>query len=113
MLKLFNSLTRKIEDFKPAQPDSVGFYICGPTVYHDAHIGNLRTMILGDVLRRVLEYDGFEVKEVMNITDVGHLTSDSDSGEDKIEKNAKTLSDVEAVIKKYTESFRENLQALN
>jgi cysteinyl-tRNA synthetase len=113
MLKLFNSLTRKIEDFKPIKPDQVGFYICGPTVYHDAHIGNLRTMIMGDLIRRVLEYDGYRVSEIMNITDVGHMTSDSDSGEDKMEKNASTKEEVMAVAQKYTQSFMENLKALN
>ncbi len=113
MLKLYNSLSRKIEDFQPINKGQVGFYVCGPTVYHDAHIGNLRTMILGDILRRSLEYNGYKVKEVMNITDVGHLTSDSDTGEDKMEKNASTMQDVIAVAEKYTKSFMENLVALN
>jgi cysteinyl-tRNA synthetase len=120
MLKLFNSLTRKIEDFTPINPDSglpagrqVGFYICGPTVYHDAHIGNLRTMIMGDLIRRALEYNGYQVNQVMNITDVGHLTSDADIGEDKMEKNASTKEEVFAVAEKYTKNFRENLIALN
>lgn len=89
MLKVFNTLTRKLEDFKPINPPEVGFYSCGPTVYDFAHIGHARTFIFADILQRVLELDGYKVKRVMNITDVGHLTSDSDSGEDKMEKGAK------------------------
>lgn len=89
MLKLYNTLTRKKEVFKPLKEKNVGFYACGPTVYDYAHIGNLRTYIFEDVLRRVLEYNDYKVKHVMNITDVGHLTSDADTGEDKLEnKNA-------------------------
>ncbi len=113
MIKLFNSLTRKIEEFQPIEPGKVGLYTCGPTVYNYAHIGNLRTMLMGDILRRTLEYNGLAVKQVMNITDVGHLTSDGDSGEDKLEKNAKTLSDVQDVIQTYTEAFLNDLKALN
>jgi cysteinyl-tRNA synthetase len=113
MLNLFNSLTRKTEEFKPINPDQVGFYICGPTVYHDAHIGNLRTMILGDLLRRGLELNGYKVNEIMNITDVGHLTADSDTGDDKMEKNASSKEEVFAVAEKYTNNFLENLKALN
>ena len=74
MIKLFNSLTHKLEEFKPIKPAEVGFYICGPTVYDYAHIGNLRSMILGDLIRRVLEYNYFQVKQVMNITDVDDKT---------------------------------------
>ncbi|MEJ0021192.1 MAG: cysteine--tRNA ligase [Candidatus Doudnabacteria bacterium] len=113
MLKLYNSLTRKIEEFKPIKADEVGFYICGPTVYDNAHIGNLRTMIMGDLMRRTLEYNGFRVNQVMNITDVGHLTSDGDVGEDKMEKNAKNLEEYLAVAQKYTDSFLSDLKALN
>src|SRR3989344_9190916 len=113
MLKLFNSLSRKIEEFQPIKPNQVGFYICGPTVYNDAHIGNLRTMLMADILRRALEYNGFQVNEVMNITDVGHLTSDNDTGEDKMEKNAKNEADVLAIAKKYTDNFLNDLGALN
>jgi cysteinyl-tRNA synthetase len=113
MLRLFNSLTRKIEEFQPITPDKVGFYICGPTVYNNAHIGNLRTMIMGDLVRRVLEYNKFKVNQVMNITDVGHLTSDGDTGEDKMEKNAKNIEEYMAIAKKYTESFLNDLTALN
>lgn len=124
MLKLFNSLTRKIEEFSAiggsakafsegGKPTIVGFYICGPTVYDNAHIGNLRTMLLGDLIRRVLEFNGYKVKQVMNITDVGHLTSDSDSGEDKMEKNAKTEQDVLAIAEKYAKNFLNDLKQLN
>ena len=113
MLKLHNSLSRKLEDFQPIKAGEVGFYICGPTVYNYAHIGNLRTMIMGDIIRRTLEYNGYTVKEVMNITDVGHLNSDGDTGEDKMEKNASTLTEVLGVIKKYTDSFVNDLESLN
>lgn len=113
MLKLFNSLSRQLEEFQSLKPKEVGFYICGPTVYNNAHIGNLRTMILGDLIRRTLEYNGLKVNEVMNITDVGHLTSDGDTGEDKMEKNAKTKADVLAIAQKYTDSFVNDLKALN
>jgi cysteinyl-tRNA synthetase len=87
-LKLFNTLTRKKEVFKSIHKDYVGMYSCGPTVYWYQHIGNLRTYIFSDILKRVLEYNGYKVKHVMNITDVGHLTSDADTGEDKMEKAA-------------------------
>src|SRR3989339_1704684 len=89
MLKLFNTLTRKKEVFRPIHKNWVGLYTCGPTVYNYAHIGNLRTYIFEDVLRRTLEYAGYKIKHVMNITDVGHLTSNADEGEDKLEKEAR------------------------
>jgi cysteinyl-tRNA synthetase len=89
MLKLYNTLTRKKEIFKPLKDKRVGFYTCGLTVYDYAHIGNLKKYIGDDVLKRVLIYNGYKVTHVMNITDVGHLVSDDDSGEDKIEKGAK------------------------
>lgn len=114
MLKLYNTLTRKTETFKPIHKDFVGIYSCGPTVYWYQHIGNLRTYIFSDILKRVLQYNGYKVKHVMNITDVGHLTSDSDTGEDKMEKaakkegkNAKELADF------YWEVFREDFKKLN
>ena len=91
-MKLFNTLTRKKEIFRPLRKSWVGLYTCGPTVYNFAHIGNLRTYIFEDLLRRTLEQAGYKVKHVMNITDVGHLTSDADAGEDKLEKGAKPLS---------------------
>lgn len=89
MLKLYNTLTRKKEPFKPLKDKQVGMYTCGPTVYWYQHIGNMRAYIFSDILQRVLEYSGFKVKKIINVTDVGHLTSDSDEGEDKMEKEAK------------------------
>jgi len=86
---LYNTLTRKKEEFKPLRDKEVGLYACGPTVYWFAHIGNFRSFIFEDVLRRVLEYNGYRVRHAMNFTDVGHLTSDEDVGEDKIEIGAK------------------------
>lgn len=113
MLKLFNSLSKKIEEFKPIKKTQIGMYACGPTVYNFVHIGNLRSMILADLIRRVLEHNGLQVKEIMNITDVGHLTSDADTGEDKMEKNAKTKEDVLSLAQKYTDSFLADIEALN
>ncbi|MBM3233563.1 cysteine--tRNA ligase [Candidatus Pacearchaeota archaeon] len=89
MLKLYNTLTRKKEVFKPIKKGNVGMYNCGPTVYWYQHIGNLKAYIFADLLRRVLEFNKYKVKQVINVTDVGHLTSDADEGEDKIEKAAK------------------------
>src|SRR3989344_1813193 len=88
-LKIYNTLTRKKEVFKPIKKGKVGMYVCGPTVYWYQHIGNLRSYIFPDILKKVLLYNGFQVKEVMNVTDVGHLTSDADEGEDKMEKAVK------------------------
>jgi cysteinyl-tRNA synthetase len=88
-LILYNSLTRQKELFQPIHPPKVGLYTCGPTVYNYAHIGNLRTYIFEDILKRALTYNGYRVKHVMNITDVGHLTGDRDMGEDKLEKGAR------------------------
>ena len=88
-MKLYNTLTRKIEEFVPINPPKVGLYTCGPTVYYYPQIGNWRTFVFEDLLRRVLQRNGFEVTQVMNVTDVGHLTSDADEGEDKIEKEAR------------------------
>ena len=89
MLKFYNTLTRKKESFKPIKKDKVGMYVCGPTCYSYQHIGNLRTYIFADILRRVLNFNGYNIKEVMNVTDVGHLTSDEDTGDDKVEKAEK------------------------
>ena len=89
MIKLYNTLTRKKEVFKPLKGKKVGLYTCGPTVYDFDHLGHAWNYTQADVLRRVLEYNGYKVKHVMNITDVGHLTSDADEGEDKMEKSAK------------------------
>lgn len=112
-MRIYNSLSRQIEEFTPLEPGKASFYICGPTVYNHAHIGNLRTMLMGDILRRALEYQGLEVTQVMNITDVGHMTADSDTGEDKMEKGASNLADVLALSQKYTQSFLQNLSDLN
>ena len=88
-MKIYNTLTRTLEEFKPIEDGKVQMYTCGPTVYHFAHIGNLRTYMMEDVLEKFLRYSGYDVKRVMNITDVGHLTSDGDTGEDKMLKGAK------------------------
>lgn len=111
---LFNTLTRKKEKFTPIYGGKVGIYTCGPTVYNYAHIGNLRTYIFEDVLKRVLMYNGFEVRHVMNITDVGHLTGDRDMGEDKLEAGArregKSAWEIAAF---YTRAFESDMQKLN
>ena len=88
-MKLYNTLTHKIEDLITYTPEVVKMYTCGPTVYHYAHIGNLRTYIEEDILEKSLKYVGYYVQRAMNITDVGHLTSDSDSGTDKMVDSAK------------------------
>lgn len=113
-LKLFNTLTRTKEVFKPLKKKSVGVYSCGPTVYQFAHIGNLRAYLFADLLCRTLEFNQYKVKQVVNITDVGHLTSDADEGEDKVEQSARdTHQTIEQLTGKYTEQFKEDLQTLN
>lgn len=113
-MKIFNTLTRKVEEFIPLEPGEVGMYCCGPTVYDFQHIGNYRKYIGDDILRRVLEANDFSVKHVMNITDVGHLTSDEDSGEDKMEKGAKAAGKtVWEVAKFYEEDFWAAMNELN
>lgn len=113
-MNLYNTLTRKVEEFVPYDPTKVTMYTCGPTVYHYAHIGNLRSYIMEDVLQRSLEYSGYPVKRVMNITDVGHLSSDSDTGEDKMLKGAKREhKSVLEIAKMYTESFFSDFNKLN
>ena len=113
-LKLYNTLTRKKEIFKPLKDKQVGIYTCGPTVYWHQHIGNLRSYIFPDILKRVLSLDGFKVKHVMNITDVGHLTGDADEGEDKIEKAAaKEGKKAEDIANYYWQIFREDFKKLN
>ncbi len=105
-MKLYNSLTRKREDFVPIHPDIVKMYTCGPTVYHYAHIGNLRSYIMEDILDRYLRYSGYNLKRVMNITDVGHLSSDADEGEDKMLKGARREhKSVMEIAKFYTDAF--------
>lgn len=114
MLKVYNTLTRKKEEFKELHEGLVTMYSCGPTVYNYAHIGNLRTYIFMDLLRRVLKYDGYDLKGVMNITDVGHLTSDGDSGEDKMSKTAREQHKTPYEIAEfYTSVFYEDLEKLN
>ena len=109
-----NTLTRKKELFKPIDEKEVRIYSCGPTVYKDATIGNLRTNIFQDVLRRVLRYNGYKIKHVMNITDVGHLVSDGDEGEDKMIKSAKEEhKSPEEIARHYTKLFFDDLKALN
>ena len=111
---LYNSATRKREEFVPLHEDIVKMYTCGPTVYHFAHIGNLRTYIMEDVLDRYLRFSGYNLKRVMNITDVGHLTSDADEGEDKMLKGAKREhKSVMEIAKFYTDAFFEDCQKLN
>ena len=111
---LYNSLTKTKDEFIPNEPGKVSMYTCGPTVYHFAHIGNLRTYIMEDILDRYLRYAGYEVTRVMNITDVGHLTSDADTGEDKMLKGAKReKKTVMEIAQFYTEKFFEDCKALN
>lgn len=113
-IKLYNTMSRKVEEFKPLIPGHVGFYSCGPTVYHYAHIGNLRAYIHADILKRMFIENGFDVKHIMNLTDVGHLTSDEDSGEDKMEKGAKRENkSVWDIAKMYTDAFFQDTDALN
>ncbi len=89
---LYNSLTHRKEPFVPRFGNKVSMYTCGPTVYHFAHIGNLRSYIMEDILEKALRYEGYDVNRVMNITDVGHLSSDADTGEDKMVKGASAVS---------------------
>ena len=114
-IKLFNTMSRKLEEFKPLNPGRVGFYSCGPTVYHYAHIGNLRTMIHNDILKRMFLENGYDVHHVMNITDVGHLTNDEDdSGEDKMEKGAaRDNKSVWDIAKFYKDEFLRDYDDLN
>ena len=113
-MQLYNSLTRKKEDFKENVAGKVNMYTCGPTVYHFAHIGNLRSYIMEDVLEKHLRYSGYDVKRVMNITDVGHLSSDADTGEDKMLKGAKRENkSVMDIAKFYTDAFFADCQKLN
>ncbi len=113
-LKLTNTLTRAKEDFTPLKPGEVTLYTCGPTVYNYAHIGNLRTYIFEDVLRRTLELAGYNVQHVMNVTDVGHLVSDADEGEDKLETGAEREGKtVWEVAESYTKAFQADIAKLN
>lgn len=113
-MKLYNTLTRQKEEFKPLEGRDVRIYSCGPTVYQYAHIGNLRTYVFMDILRRVLKYDEYSLKHVMNITDVGHLVSDSDEGEDKMLKTVRQQQKSPwEIAEYYTGVFMKDLEALN
>ena len=113
-MKLYNTLTKRVEEFKTNTPGKVAMYTCGPTVYHFAHIGNLRSYICEDVLEKTLRYIGYDVKRVMNITDVGHLSSDGDTGEDKMLKGAqREHKTVMEIAKFYTDAFFSDCKKLN
>ena len=113
-LYVYNTLTRKKEKFKHLKEDNVGVYGCGPTVYWYQHIGNLRRYVFEDILIRVLEYDGYKVNHIINITDVGHLTGDEDEGEDKIEKAAKKeKKSAKEIAEYYFKVFKEDLEKMN
>ena len=113
-LKLYNTLTKSIDEFVPHTKDQVTMYTCGPTVYHFAHIGNLRSYIMEDVLEKTLNYLGYNVKRCMNITDVGHLSSDGDTGDDKMLKGAKRENKtVLEIAEFYTNAFKKDCERLN
>lgn len=113
-IRLYDTYTRSIRPFEPLEGNTVRMYACGPTVYDYAHVGNLRTYVFEDILRRVLEFGGYDVRHAMNITDVGHLVSDADTGEDKMEKGSrrtgKTAWEIAAI---YTDAFKEDIDRLN
>ncbi len=113
-MKIYNTLSRQVEEFVPNVEGKVSMYTCGPTVYHYAHIGNLRSYIMEDILEKTLRYAGYDVKRVMNITDVGHLSSDADTGEDKMLKGAKReKKSVMEIAKFYTDAFFDDCAKLN
>jgi len=114
MLKLYNTRTKEKQEFTYPKTEEIGLYTCGPTVYHYAHIGNLRSFVFEDILKRVLKYNGYSVNHIMNITDVGHLTDDADAGEDKMEKGSRREG-VSAweIAKRYEEAFHEDINELN
>jgi cysteinyl-tRNA synthetase len=114
IMKLYNTLTRNKDEFAPLHGDEVRIYSCGPTVYTYAHLGNLRTYVFMDILRRVLKYNGYKLRHAMNITDVGHLVSDEDEGEDKMIKGAREQKKTPwEVAEYYTRVFMEDIDALN
>lgn len=113
-MRIYNTLTHRVEEFVPHNPNEVTMYTCGPTVYHFAHIGNLRTYIFEDIFEKSLKYLGYPVKRCMNITDVGHLSSDSDTGEDKMLKGARRENkSVLEIADFYTQAFRSDFEKLN
>ena len=113
-IRLYNTMSRKLEEFKPITQNHVGFYSCGPTVYWDQHLGNMRTFLNNDILKRMFLANGYTVNHVMNYTDVGHLTSDEDTGEDKMEKGAaRENMSVWDVAKKYINSCERDMASLN
>ena len=113
-INLHNTLTNQKEEFIPRKESVVTMYNCGPTVYNYAHIGNLRAYVFADTLNRMFRYNNYDVKQVINITDVGHLTSDADEGEDKIESGAKREGlKVKNIIKRYTDAFMDDMRKLN
>src|SRR5512139_1981571 len=112
-LRLYDTYTRSVRDFQPLHPPEVGLYSCGPTVYDYAHIGNLRTYLFVDLLRRTLLFNGYAVRHVMNITDVGHLVSDADTGEDKMEAGQRrTGRSAWEIAAEYTRAFQDDLLRL-
>ncbi len=114
MIKLYNMLSKTKEDFRPIRPGQIGIYSCGPTVYLYQHIGNIRTYVFSDILKRILLYNGFKVKQIINVTDVGHLTSDADTGEDKIERAAKREGKTAKQISAYYfKVFENDLEKVN
>ncbi len=118
-IHLYNTLGKTKQEFKPINESEVRLYSCGPTVYYDAHIGNLRAYVFVDILKRTLKYNGYKVKHIMNVTDIGHLTSDADDGEDKMVKALKregkemTLENMRGVADFYFEKFKVDLEKLN
>ena len=116
---LFNTLGREKEKFVPIKRKEVGMYSCGPTVYNYMHVGNLRAYVFADTLKRVLQYNGYKVKHIMNVTDIGHLTSDSDDGEDKMVKALKregkemTLKNLRSIADFYFEKFKDDFEKIN
>ena len=113
-LILYDTYTRSLREFEPLSPGEVGLYACGPTVYDFPHIGNMRTYVFGDLLRRALVFNGYSVRQVMNITDVGHLVSDADTGEDKMEAGSRRAGKTAwEIAEYYTEVFKEDMRRLN
>lgn len=113
-IKMYNTMSRSVEDFKPIKPPSVGIYACGPTVYFYAHVGNMRAYVFEDVLRRALAHEGYLVNHVMNLTDVGHLASDADTGEDKLRSEAtKEHKTMAQIADYYTKAFIDDISKLN